>query len=66
MYFFLSFFFLASFIHSQEKEDELLFVHVHFRHGARSPMSINEKGLDDSIRKKNGIHSRSIFTKKLL
>ena len=46
MYFFLSFFFLASFIHSQEKEDELLFVHVHFRHGARSPMSINEKGLD--------------------
>lgn len=47
MYFFLSFFFLTTFIHSQEKKnDALLFVHVHFRHGARSPMSINEEGKD--------------------
>ena len=47
MYFVLSFFFLTTFIHSEEtKNDTLLFVHVHFRHGARSPMSINKEGKD--------------------
>lgn len=44
MYYFLSFFFLTTFICS--KDDELLFVHVHFRHGARSPISLNAEGKD--------------------